>query len=618
MKKIEMKRWVNGIVSALLLLTLVAVSGCGSSDSGNPVSAADQYQQKVYIIGEIQDPSTSATGEISLVRGPVEAVKDVFVKRVAYDGVSTDAPVFIASDQVLSLSDAVKAGLLATYGKGNPIILVRGDEIQINTLLGILGLEQNYKLAENFSYAELFAVSAETGARFVWAMYPPGTTQSDKVSDTYADNSTGRLNRATMFGAWVKQNGTRAQALTSFRKEATTSLTAEGANAADESDLTKLAKLNQYVKVFTDLISGNTYQVIFNMYSCHSFSSIDGKSYDWFYVEQNGSLNAAQGYKGIKDTTEADIADVPGAFAWGGQQTARYYVGSYTMSNSMMSQGNVTTDQSLVLESSSPETNNTKTTTRSGISFNISGNVGFKAGASTAQGGSLSSDINGSLTTGVTISNQKDVDTYDCTVENKSMSSGYTDDALWLYTFNRPDQFGWIIFFAHLNSPVKLSVNTFQPVNKWIWKLSPEVREGKKSYKNVFKTNLTVENMITISGCSFAWIPTFGPYHGSKVSKFDDYVPLEYPPLIVAPSVNVTFSAAGQVKYMNASVSRDWSATSDQSWCQAVPATGKGNNTQLSITVDANTTGKERKATVTFAINGDKDKDTMTVTQSQY
>jgi hypothetical protein len=129
---------------------------------------------------------------------------------------------------------------------------------------------------------------------------------------------------------------------------------------------------------------------------------------------------------------------------------------------------------------------------------------------------------------------------------------------------------------------------------------------------------LEVENVTSISGCSVFWVPVAGPYHLSKVSQFKDSVPLNYPPLIVSPSENVTFNNAGQVKYMDVHVTSDWSASSDQSWCQAVPTTGKGNNTQVSITVDYNTTGKERKATITFSRNDGKGKDTMTATQSQF
>jgi len=92
---------IQGCVSTLLLISLIAVSGCGS---GNPVNPADQYQQKVYIIGEIKDPGTDATEDIFTVRGPVDAVKCIFVRRVDYNGTSADAPIFLAADQALSLS----------------------------------------------------------------------------------------------------------------------------------------------------------------------------------------------------------------------------------------------------------------------------------------------------------------------------------------------------------------------------------------------------------------------------------------------------------------------------------------------------------------------------------
>ena len=82
------------------------------------------------------------------------------------------------------------------------------------------------------------------------------------------------------------------------------------------------------------------------------------------------------------------------------------------------------------------------------------------------------------------------------------MSSGYTDDAKWLYTFDRANQYACMVIRCRLNDPVRLSIGTFEPYNKWIWRFSPDVRENKKSYKNNFKTTLDVENMTSISGFS--------------------------------------------------------------------------------------------------------------------
>ena len=367
--------------------------------------------------------------------------------------------------------------------------------------------------------------------------------------------------------------------------------------------------------MFIDPNTGNTYQLIFNIYSCHSFSSADGKNYDWFYVEQNGTLSAAAGYKGISPLALYDFYkwgfDGQSYWWFGIYEMAHHYIGSYNMSNSIMSQGGEKTDQSVTLEAYAPETNNNQTTTRSGVSFNINGTLGFKAG-------SMGADSNASVTGGLTVSRDDTVSTFDCTVENKSLSSGYLDEVRWLYTFKKITQYGWLAVDCKLNNPVNLSIGTFAPYNKWIWRFSPDVRAGKKKYKNSFVTTLDVETMASVTTWAIAWFPVSDPQHISKKTNFTDSVMLEYPPLIVAPSTNVTFSAAGQVKYMDATVSGDWSASSDQAWCQAVPTTGKGDNPQVSITVSANTTGRERKVTVTFATKDGKEKDRMIVTQSQY
>lgn len=597
-------------MAALMLIMVFSFSGCGSSVSSGPV---EQYQQKVYVIGEIKDPSSSATGQISEVKGLADEVKQVFVTRVAYDGVSADAPIFIAADQVLSLSDTVRKGILDTYRNSFPVLVVPGGEAEINALLGILGLEQNYRLPENFPYAELFAADRDEGGTFTWSMYPPGASQSDNATDTYVDSLDAQLSRAGMFRDWMKQNGSRASQLTAFKSEAMKALVADGATEPSESNLTKLAQVYQHVKIFTDPVNRNLYKLIYNIYSCHSFNSADGKSYDWFYVEQEGELDGSHGYgTGMRIATGDEKAAL--GVNHSQDQDIVKYMGSYTMSNSMMVQGGDKSDQSVVLESSSPETANTKTTVSSGVSFDIGGDVGFSAKA----GKEFGADLSGALKTGVSIKNDRSVDVMDCTVEYKGMSSGYTDDARWLYTFPRVEQYGWYSTWAKLYEPVKLSKGTFKPGNKWIWRFLSDVRENRKKYKNAFTATLDAENMTSVSGYAFLWIPVKGPYHFPKISSFTDSVPLNYPPLIVAPSQNVNFSAAGQVQYMDAHVSSDWSASSNQTWCQAVPATGKGNNTQVSITVSPNTTGKERKATVTFTTNDGKGKDTMTVTQSQY
>ena len=213
MHVLRMKGRLKGMIPAILL---VAVTGCGSGDSGNPVSVSDQYQQKVSMIGEIKDPEASATDDIAAARGPAAAVNNVFVNRVPYDGVSTDAPIFIAADQILSLGDATKQGILGTYRNGYPVILVRGNENQINALLEIVGLGTGYTLPENFSYAELFAVDADAGAKFTWSMFPPGASRADSVPDPFADNAIAQLDRARLFGDWVKQNGSRGPGLKLF------------------------------------------------------------------------------------------------------------------------------------------------------------------------------------------------------------------------------------------------------------------------------------------------------------------------------------------------------------------------------------------------------------------
>jgi hypothetical protein len=147
-----------------------------------------------------------------------------------------------------------------------------------------------------------------------------------------------------------------------------------------------------------------------------------------------------------------------------------------------------------------------------------------------------------------------------------------------------------------LNEPVKLSRSTIQPIQKWIWRFSPEFRENKQN----FTTKLEVDKLTSMANVSIFWIPVGDPYYSKYTSSFDYSPALYYAPVIVAPAKNLNLDKKAQYKTQEVSVGREWSATCDQDWCQAVPTTGKGDNPQFSVTVSENTTGKERKATITF------------------
>ena len=147
MKGARFIRLATLAVYLLALSVVFSLTGCGSDSS---FTQSGQYQQKVYMIGEIKDPMASSTDQNAVAQDSVSAMEQIFVNLVPYDGVSTDAPIFIAADSMQSISQTMQEGLRATYQFLNPIVVIRGGETEINAVLGMLGLEQDYKMPYGF------------------------------------------------------------------------------------------------------------------------------------------------------------------------------------------------------------------------------------------------------------------------------------------------------------------------------------------------------------------------------------------------------------------------------------------------------------------------------------
>jgi hypothetical protein len=600
MNALRFKKFTRLFVAFVALVVVFALLGCGSdgSDSmvisagqntgdtyvGKSISSEDvfnQHWEKVYVIGNI-------TGTLAA------EIEQIFVNRVPYDGISTDAPIIIAADSVQYLDDIQRNGVVNTFLNYYPIAVIEGSEMQINALLGILGLEQNYTLPVGKPYVELFAIDKEEeNHTFTWSMYPPdegelmsedsGSSYSDMPTvSAYTDSSSDQLQRTGIFHGWIDNDKNRlTPEMKDYQQEAVGMIlkAAEG----ESSELTRIAEGFVTTKNFSN--RGNNYQLSYYIYSCHSFNATDATDYDWFYVRQEGMLNASGAYKGITK--------------WGSRDYIDFYIGNYRMDNwmdSLTSQGS-----GVSLMAANPQNVNNVSQVTSGIDWNIGGSVGFQG-----------KDITGSLNAGVTIHNSTTVNVSDCEVVNNAGDN--VNNAKWRYEFKRAAE---TVYFAttRLSEPPVLSRSNFQPVNQWIWKFSPTVRD---SNRKAFLSQLDVDLIETISGQPGAfWIS------GSiKHARFDGgswkfEVPLTYPPLLVSPHY-VDFSAAAQYKSKNIAVARNWTASSNQAWCRVEPAHGTGAETHINITVDANKTGASRTAKIKFKTIDGRGSDTMTVFQAQY
>jgi hypothetical protein len=556
-----------------MVLMVLTFSGCP------PSNEIDTHPDQVWVIGDI-------TGTLA------EEIATIFVNLVAYDGVSADAPIFIAADSVELMTDTEKENVKDTFDDYYPIVVVHGTADDINALLGILELDQNYTLPDGMPYAELFAIDREEdGHVFMWSMYPPNEGAPDSgnanapEATAYVDNADNQLERTDIFRDWLVNDEKRVSAeVKAWRMEATEAL-ATGIKASG-GELTQLAQ--GFVTTQNFSYSGNNYQLSYYIYSCHSFNATDSTDYDWFYVRQEGMFNASGGYEGIAQWYDGGPSDA-----------CHFYVGNYKMNNWV--DGLTTASSGVALMSSNPQNANNVAQVTSGVEWNIGGSIGFQG-----------SEAAGSLNAGVTISNSTTINVSDCTVGNNSMDA--VNNAKWAYEFTKCAQTAYF-GYTGLSAPPVLSRSNFQPVNQWIWKFAPSVRD---SDARSFQSKFDVDLIWSVGGQPYAfWIVDPPDHYTYAGGSWQFAVPLSFPPLIVVPH-NVDFGAAGQYKALDIAVSRNWTASSNQTWCVVDPLSGTGSNTRVNITVDPNATGASRTATVTFETVDGSGRDVMTVFQAQY
>jgi hypothetical protein len=399
----------------------------------------------------------------------------------------------------------------------------------------------------------------------------------------YADNSADQLVRTDTFHSWLDADKQRmTPKVKAIRLQA-----GEALAAAAKDDGTDLADISQlfsitYNEPSQQLTSQNDFQVTYNIYSCHSFDAADGTDYDWFYVLQEGMFNASAAYHGIT-TWSGGI----------GVDLCQYYVGDYRMTNRMMVDE---IDMSLMV--STPENVDNVAQVTSGVDWNFNGSVGFHGGNAT-----------GSLSAGVTINNSTTFNVSDCTVRNNS-SGG---QANWEYDFARCKQVNYI-GYGGLTEPPLLSRGNFQPTNQWIWKLGPVVRDSNVTS---FASTLEVDLISSVAGVTSLWVAAPVTHTPKEGGAWQFTVPLSFPPLLVVQH-NMDFGAVGSHSATDISVSRAWTASSNQAWCHVDPPSGTAANTHVNVTVDPNTTGANRTATITFQTADGKGTDTMIVFQDQY
>jgi len=426
-----------------------------------------------------------------------------FVELAAHGG-EADAPVIIAGAALAELDGAQQAAIKAAFDAHEPIVAVHVGEDEITLLRQILELEdQPFELPEGVFYAEVYAVDLEQdGSAWQATWLPPETTAPmHTVSHdiTLADGSMTTVEseaehaelppdsdefqdaRMLAFVDWLSEDGARADTpLAQAAKQ-------QAAAQASSNSLTDLAS------AFVDQVNfqqeGNNYTLSHFIYSCHSLDNGN----DWFFVQQYCVLNGSGAYK----TNE-------------GMKKGKYIAIIETEAIMNSYSGNGT---AVGLIQSSPQTANNVTTVTSGVEFQLGGSLSY--GKDGPEAG---------ISAGMTISNSKSVNVQDIKTLNQSGST--VNNARWRYESRLCDigSVGDCFFQNCITSPPDLAVNSFQPLNQWIWRMSPTVRSGDRTMRVYFGSSLAMseEKWYFFYAKLTHSYSGFGRYH---------YITLPFPPI---------------------------------------------------------------------------------------
>lgn len=563
----------------LAVFLVSALAGCGGGESETTTSAQG---------GSLPAASSSSVvpfGGQSYTLGQVDGtLADLLVESLVQNATFTtqtsEGPIVLSNDVLSQTSPEIVEALAKAYQDGRPILMMQPDAAQIIALRSVLGLEESFELPTNLppgkQYAEAVAFDREEhGDSFVLELYPPNESEPDETEFFWEDGPEDQAARVEIILDWLREDQSRPSTLT------------DGSVQLSSRDLQGLAQAQVDSKVFT--LRGAIYQITHFIYACHSFSDPGAVGSDWFFVQQSLMVNYSNGY--------AKTENVP---TTGGQQaTAGRYGG--TLSTDSWLQDQDTGNGSVLLAVNKPENANNVVTVNSGVSYSFGGTVGFQG-----------KDATGAVSGGVTISSSKAFNVTDCQVVNNS-ASRFTN-AQWEYTFNKAEGIRYI-FYAGLTDPPVLTRTNFQPVNQWIWRLLPAVRQNpaNQGFRTKLRTVTIGSGGGTVDG---PWVGK-GPFHAEEDYDWDLHIPLRYPPVLVAPPT-LNFGSQAGFQPMEFSASQNWSITSDQPWCTVSTSSGTPSLARTNVTCEQNATGQDRSAVLTITSPGNGGVTTVQIFQSRF
>lgn len=314
---------------------------------------------------------------------------------------------------------------------------------------------------------------------------------------------------------------------------------------------------------------GGSFSITVEAYACHSLNTYDNVEYDWFYVKQMGRLNPGQVYQ--KYSYSSIRSMIMG------------YIVDYTFENRLVDANGNAPAGGVLLYSSSPAGTVGSSGTSNSFSFDISGNVGYSDGFEFGVSPSLS------------ITSEQSSSVPDCQVTNNSNAGGPTG---WVYSFTRPhtDGIRFMSYNEFVDAPAAAR-SEFEPLNQWVWRISPEQRDRIKGFDFTFRWKNGYSYGESFVFCKAVYgVEHFDNHTAEKTFSF---VFPQYPPLIAANKL--TFYAEGGRERLMMATFRDWTAESDSAWCQINLTSGSADDIDnVIVNVDENTTGENRTAYITL------------------
>lgn len=369
-------------------------------------------------------------------------------------------------------------------------------------------------------------------------------------------------------------------ALTARALESVTRRLSASPAYAGNTDLLKVGQ--SFTKTVTQTIAGKFYAMNVFMVAVHDF---DGDK-DWYYVEQECSVNGADGYTKF--------------WKKGGERVENYMRCAAAKNELLINNTAAGHDLSVTLTNAKPQAINKETTHNETQSWSIGGKVGVAAKAA-------GPEASGELSFGIGASSSKSWKVADVDL---SYNAG-NNEPTWTYNYNNyPADSKAIGQWNRMKEVPEsdLSRSTFVFYNFWVWGIDSEKRSGNPTLRVTPKV-----------ATGRTWTRGNGSLPCGRKEKWSLGTPALIPlnakaaPLIALESHNVDMdSSAEQKKYIKVASRGAWNAATAAGgdWCTLLAT-----DDRLLIQVSENKTGKARSAKITVTRTGTDDKQVVTVIQ---